>query len=272
MFNRSIVVVLVVALAAGLGLLAGRHLFSRAAEAPVPALEAVRLLPAPRAIPAFDLAQADGTRLEPADLAGHWTIVFLGFTHCPDVCPTTLAELAVAQAQWEGLPEARSIPDFQLQQADGTPLERADLLGHWTVVFLGFTHCPDVCPTTLAELALAQKQWESLPAASRPRVLFVSVDPGRDTPEATGRYAHHFHPDTLAATGTIPALEAFATALGMVFMKVPPPDGARADQYSVDHSSTLVLVDPQGRMAGLLRPPLQPDAIAADLLALAAVQ
>ena len=209
MFNRNIVLVLVVALAAGLGLLAGRHLLTQGAGSSVPELETVRLLPAPRPLPAFDLAQADGTRLEPADLRGHWTIVFLGFTHCPDVCPTTLAELAVAQ-----------------------------------------------------------KQWESVPEASRPRVLFVSVDPERDTAEATGRYAHHFHPDTLAATGDVPALEAFATSLGMVFMKAPPPEGAPAGQYSVDHSATLVLVDPQGRMAGLLRPPLQPDAIAADLLAL----
>lgn len=209
MFNRSIVIVLVVALAAGLGLLAGRHLFSRGAAVPAPELSAVRLMPEARPVPAFDLSQSDGTRLEPADLRGHWTIVFLGFTHCPDVCPTTLAELAVAQ-----------------------------------------------------------RQWEALPAASRPRVLFVSVDPGRDTAESTGRYAHHFHPDTLAATGEVPALEEFATALGMVFMKVPPPDGVAADQYSVDHSSTLVVLDPQGRMAGLLRPPLAPDAIARDLLAL----
>ena len=215
MFNRGIVIVLVVALAAGLGLLAGQTLFS---------------------------GNASGNGDRPAE--------------GPELGTVRL------------LPEARPIPGFQLQQADGTPLERADLLGHWTVVFLGFTHCPDVCPTTLAELALAQKQWESLPAASRPRVLFVSVDPGRDTPETTGRYAHHFHPDTLAATGGIPALEAVATSLGMVFMTVPPPEGAPADQYSVDHSSTLVILDPQGRMAGLLRPPLQPDAIAADLAAL----
>lgn len=209
MFNRSIVIVLVVALAAGLGLLAGRHLFSRDTGPSAPELATVRLLPEARPVPAFDLAQADGTRLEPADLQGHWTIVFLGFTHCPDVCPTTLAELAVAQ-----------------------------------------------------------RQWEALPAGTRPRVLFISVDPGRDTAESAGRYAHHFHADTLAATGEIPALEAFATSLGMVFMKVPSPDGAPADQYSVDHSSTLVVIDPQGRMAGLLRPPLEPDAIARDLLAL----
>lgn len=209
MFNRSIAVVLVVALAAGLGLLAGRHLFSRDAAGAAPELSAVRLLPAARPVPAFDLAQSDGSRLEPADLQGHWTIVFLGFTHCPDVCPTTLAALSGAQRQWEALPETE-----------------------------------------------------------RPRVLFVSVDPGRDTAESAGRYAHHFHRDTLAATGDIPALEAFATSLGMVFMKVPPPEGQPADQYSVDHSSTLVVLDPRGRMAGLLRPPLQPDSIARDLLAL----
>ena len=209
MFNRSIVIVLVVALAAGLGLLAGRHLFSASGTGPAPELAAVRLLPEPRPLPDFELVQADGTALEPADLRGHWTVVFLGFTHCPDVCPTTLAELAPAQ-----------------------------------------------------------RRWASLPEASRPQVLFVSVDPERDTPEATGRYAHHFHPDTLAATGDVPALEAFATSLGMVFMKVPAAEGTPADQYSVDHSATLVVVDPQGRMAGLLRPPLQPDAVAADLLAL----
>ena len=197
MFNRSIVVVLVVALAAGLGLLAGRQLFSQGPAVSLPDLQTVRLLPSPRAVPPFDLAQADGSRLEPADLRGHWTIVFLGFTHCPDVCPTTLAALAGAQ-----------------------------------------------------------RRWESLPEASRPRVLFVSVDPERDTAEAAGRYAHHFHPDTLAATGAIPALEAFATSLGMVFMKVPPMEGAPADRYNVDHSAALAVLDPQGRMAGVIPPPL----------------
>ena len=68
------------------------------------------------------------------------------------------------------------------------------------------------------------------------------------------------------------ALEAFETSLGMVFMKVPPPEGVPADQYSVDHSATMAVLDPQGRMAGLLRPPLQPDAVAADLAALAAAE
>lgn len=166
------------------------------------------------------------------------------------------------------LPQPRDLPDFSLQQSDGTPLIPGELHGHWTLVFLGFTFCPDICPTTLTELAQAQKQWQSLPEAVRPRVLFVSVDPERDSPDRIGEYAHAFHPDTLAATGDIPSLERFATSLSLVFMKAPPPAGAPADQYSVDHSAAIAVLDPQGRMAGVIPPPLDPQAIAADLLAL----
>lgn len=163
---------------------------------------------------------------------------------------------------------ARELPPFSLRQSDGTQLVPGELKGHWTLVFLGFTHCPDICPTTLAELAGAQKQWATIPESVRPRVLFVSVDPERDTPDAIGEYAHAFHRDTLAATADIPALEQFARSLSMVFAKVPPPQGAPADQYSVDHSATLAVIDPQGRMAGIISPPLQPKAIAADFIAL----
>jgi len=164
--------------------------------------------------------------------------------------------------------QPRALPSFSLQQSDQTQLIPGELKGHWTLVFLGFTHCPDVCPTTLAQLAQAQKQWTSLPDSIRPRVLFVSVDPDRDTPDAIGEYAHAFHRDTLAATADIPALEAFARSLSMVFMKVPAPEGSPAEQYSVDHSASLAVLDPQGRMAGVIVPPLDPKAIASDLSAL----
>lgn len=165
----------------------------------------------------------------------------------------------------------REIPSFSLRQSDGTPLVPGELKGHWTLVFLGFTHCPDVCPTTLALLAGAQKQWAALPEATRPRVLFVSVDPERDTPDAIGEYAHAFHRDTLAATADVPALEGFAKSLSMVFAKVPAPDGAPADQYSVDHSASLAVLDPQGRLTGFIQPPLDAKNIAADMTALSEV-
>ena len=208
MFNRTTLWILVVALAAGLGLWAARGWFGPARPT-LPQTRAVRLFP-----------------------------------------------------------EARPLPPFSLQQSDGTRLVPGELQGHWTLVFLGFTHCPDVCPTTLAELAGAQKQWSTLPDSVRPRVLFVSVDPERDTARLAGEYAHAFHADTLAATGDLPALETFARGLSLVFMKAPPADGAPADRYNVDHSATLAVLDPQGRMAGIVQPPLDPRAIGADFLAL----
>jgi protein SCO1/2 len=211
MFNRTTLVVLVCAVAAAFGFWAAQHRL--AADAAGPRLQVVRLFEQPRELPAFSL-----------------------------------------------------------QQSDGTPLVPGELQGHWTLVFLGFTHCPDVCPTTLAQLAQAQKQWSPLPEATRPRVLFVSVDPERDTPDRVGEYAHAFHKDTLAATADIPALEAFARSLSLVFMKVPAAPGAPADQYSVDHSAALAVLDPQARMAGVIQQsgesPLDAGAIAADLAAL----
>ena len=204
MSRRLVPVLIVAALAAGLGLWASQRLHAPAAPA-LPATRAVTLLPTPRELPAF-----------------------------------------------------------ALQQDGGKVLDKAALEGHWTVVFLGFTHCPDVCPTTLAELAGAQKQWAALPADSRPRVLFVSADPERDTPQLVAQYARAFHPDSLAATAPLPQLEAFARSLSLVFMKVPGASGDPTD-YSIDHSAALVLLDPQARMAGVTQPPFDVKGIAADL-------
>jgi protein SCO1/2 len=160
--------------------------------------------------------------------------------------------------------ERRPMPPFALRGARG-PLANADLQGHWTLVFLGFTHCPDVCPTTLSQLAQAQAVWQSVPEATRPRLWFVSVDPARDAPEALATYAGHFHADTVVATADEPALQEFVKALGLVYMKVDQPGG----DYMMEHSSSLVLLDPQGRQAGLVRAPIDPRAIAADLAMLA---
>lgn len=159
----------------------------------------------------------------------------------------------------------RTLPAFSLTDELGQPFGAEQLRGHWTLLFPGFTYCPDVCPTTLATLANAQKQWASLPEARRPRLLFVSVDPDRDTPQRTGEYAHYFHPDTWAATAAPEPLAEFARAMGLVYMKVPLAGG----DYTMDHSATLVVLDPQGRQAGLVGPPLKWQDIANDMARLA---
>ena len=207
MFNRNSIIILAVAVAAGLGLVAGNQLFNRPAGEHAGNISSITWYNSPRELPDFNLAQSDGTRLIPGELRGHWTLVFLGFTSCPDVCPTTLLELAAAQ-----------------------------------------------------------QQWRTLPDSTRPRLLLVSVDPQRDTPARLGEYAHAFHADTLAATGELPALEKLATSLGMVFARAEGENFANnPDDYSVDHSASLAVLDPQGRLAGLIRPPFNASAIAADL-------
>lgn len=216
MFNRTTLLILVAALAAGLGLWAAQVMFGPQRAAPTPAL-------------------VEGPAVDPASMK---TVRLF--------------------------PQLRAVPDFVLEQSDGTALSAKELQGHWTIVFFGFTHCPDVCPTTLSELAQVQKLWADLDPALRPQVLFVSVDPERDTPEKTGEYAGYFHPDTLAATLPEPALQAFANSLGMVYMKVE----TEAGDYTMDHSTALVLLDPRGRQAGIIRPPFVPADIAADLIEL----
>lgn len=158
------------------------------------------------------------------------------------------------------LPKPRPIADFTLTDSSGKPFTRADLMGHWTIIFAGYTSCPDVCPTTLAELKGLESRLG--PLADRLDVLFLSVDPERDTPAKLDQYVHYFDPRFRAATGTADALEAMGRNLGFVFEKTP---GATPGSYTIDHSAALMLIDPQGSLAGYLVPPFKPDALAADM-------
>src|SRR3546814_1334995 len=99
----------------------------------------------------------------------------------------------------------------------------------------------------------------------------MSFDPERDYPDRNGEYAHAFHRDSMAATADVPALEKFVNSLALVFAKVHAPEGAPPDSYTIDHSDTIAVLDPQGRMAGIIQQPLKPRAIAADLAALTQV-
>jgi protein SCO1/2 len=154
----------------------------------------------------------------------------------------------------------RPVIDFSLQGSDGKPFTKADLAGHWNVLYVGYTHCPDVCPTTLAQLKAVE---QGLGAdASRVRFIFLSIDPGRDTPDALGQYTHYFSPDFVAVTAPDAQLEALGSSLGFVFEKVP---GQTPQSYLMDHSAQLTLLDPQGRLAGYLTPPFKTENLVGDL-------
>jgi protein SCO1/2 len=140
------------------------------------------------------------------------------------------------------LPEYRAVTPFQLTDGDSQPFDLSRLKGEWSFIFFGYTHCPDICPTTLAMLR-----------------LFISVDPKRDKPANLKQFVSYFHPDFLTATGEKAEIDNLAKQLGAVYMF----DGdTNSDDYIVNHSATVVLIDPQGRWVARFNPPHKASEIA----------
>jgi protein SCO1/2 len=154
----------------------------------------------------------------------------------------------------------RPIAALDLVDQEGRPFTADSLRDHWTVVFFGFTYCPDVCPNTLTTLAQVNKQLADLPAEERPRVMLFTVDPERDTADRLKAYVQFFDPSFGAATGALPAVEQAAAAFAVPFAKVPLPDGG----YTMDHGAGVFLVGPDGNVHAYSSPPLRAETLARD--------
>jgi protein SCO1/2 len=161
----------------------------------------------------------------------------------------------LASGTW--YPQARAVAEFELQDVAGQPLTRASLQGQPTLVFFGFTHCPDVCPTTLLKLAQVRRQ----AGLAQLRVLFISVDPQRDSPQALGAYVHAFDPQFLGATGTPAGIAALASGFGVAVNRVELPGG----DYTMDHSAVVFLLDDAASIVAIFTPPFDAAAMARDL-------
>jgi protein SCO1/2 len=131
--------------------------------------------------------------------------------------------------------------DFRLTDHHGTPRSLADFRGNVVALFFGYTHCPDVCPTTLADMAQVMRLMGK--DAGRVQVLFVTVDPERDKPEMLAQYVPAFHPSFLALYGDAQATEQAARAFDVVYQKQMTTSG-----YNMDHSAGTFLIDPKGRV------------------------
>src|SRR3984893_8239687 len=161
----------------------------------------------------------------------------------------------LASGTW--LPRPKALSDFRLTDTSGRAFTRRDLGGGPTLVFFGFTHCPDVCPTTLMKLAQVRKRagLEGL------RVLFVSFDPQRDTPPVLGMYVHAFDPAFLGLSGEPGSILAVAANFGVAVNRVELPGG----DYTMDHSPVVFLLDAHARIAAIFTPPFEVAALTADL-------
>jgi protein SCO1 len=156
------------------------------------------------------------------------------------------------------LPTPKTINNFTLTDDTGKPFTNDNLKNHWTFMFFGFTHCGDVCPNTLAELNKMYQQLEAkLPADQLPQIVFISVDPERDTTDVLHQYVQNFNPHFIAATGNIDSLNPFVQDLGIYYSKVPNEQDPNT--YSMDHSSQLYVFNPDGNWAGILTYPQSAD-------------
>ena len=159
------------------------------------------------------------------------------------------------------LPGAADLPEFALLDQNGEPFGRDGFEGHWSLVFFGFTHCPDICPLTLQTLANAQQQLAAVGADPLPRIVLVSVDPERDTPEIMRDYIGYFGSGHTGVTGALDELRKLTSSLGIFFAK----SAIEGDSYSVDHSSVVLLLNPEGQLHALFSAPHEADNFVHDL-------
>ena len=158
------------------------------------------------------------------------------------------------------LPKSRELPALQLASTTGEQVETQALTGTWSLVFFGYTFCPDICPTTLAELRQLKKL---LPeeAKNNLQILMVSVDPNRDTTEQLQLYLEYFDPEFIGLTGELADIQTLSNALSIPFI----PGDTSKPRYTVDHSGNLAIISPDGRQHGFLRAPLDVKKIAEQL-------
>ncbi len=193
-----------------------------------------------------------GTGLLCLSAAGWWGYQVLNSAPAPDVAGFYLSK-------------ARPLPEFQLTHHSLRPYQLSDLRGHWTLVYFGYTFCPDACPMALTTLTAVNKQLEAQQQAQGVNYLFVSVDPKRDTPQRLQEYIGFFNRQFNAATGTPSELEKLARFLGVVYLF---PEGQQGERYLVDHSSTILLINPNAELQAVFTPPQDPQRMVQDLNAI----
>lgn len=161
------------------------------------------------------------------------------------------------------LPEAKELSDFTLYDHTGGVFSKASLQGDWRLVFFGFASCPHICPDTLFRLKTVVDQLaEKLPTDELPTILFISVDPERDTPEVLSEYRERFDGDIEAVSGKDDQLRALAMDFGAHYVI---PEHEPGEWYNVDHSISVHVLDPEGDWVGLMSAPHDPEAMAGAL-------
>jgi len=192
------------------------------------------------------------------------SIAFIGIALIAGISAALIWRNAAAPAELATgvyIRPSRALPDFSLIDTQGHAFGLARVRGQWSMMFFGYTNCPDFCPTTLTTLAALEKRLRAEAAPVRPRVIFMSVDAKRDTPEQLAKYVPYFDPEFIGLTAANQSdVQAVAAKLGVSVTITPNADGT----YSVDHSGAIFVLNPQGRLAAVLTGPFSVDALESD--------
>ena len=196
------------------------------------------------------MSQSRNIKLTVAALLLFITVIVAGFVHRISL-PRVMTETEMKINGLYLLETPRNFGEMALIDHNGKPFTRASMEGHWSLVFFGFTYCPDICPTTMTFLNELMVSLEGTEVEDT-RVVMVSVDPARDTVEQLADYVPYFNPEFTGVTGEFLEIHRFATALNTPFRKVP----GQGEDYQVDHSANVVLINPKGDYHGFFKAPL----------------
>ncbi len=159
------------------------------------------------------------------------------------------------------LHEAKSLPNFVLEDHLGNEFTNKNLKGQWSLVFFGYTHCPDICPTTLSLLNQVDQLLKNKSEVNVPKTVFISVDPARDTIAQLADYVPYFNPDFIGVTGNLQNLQVLTKSLGVAFGN---EGDTGSEDYEVFHSARIMLIDPEARLKALFSFPHDVNKIVSD--------
>jgi protein SCO1/2 len=197
--------------------------------------------------------QRGGIKLTVALLLVFVVIIVGGFVHTM-LKPRVLSPAALRANNAFVFERPRDIGEFNLIDDNGQPFTSAQLRGKWSLLFFGYTYCPDICPTSM--VLLNQFYAKLKPElAGDTQIIFVSVDPARDDVAKLHEYVRYFNPQFRGVTGEFMALQQFATALSIPFAKVP----GGGDNYQIEHSGSIAIINSQGHYVGFLKAPHELD-------------
>lgn len=165
------------------------------------------------------------------------------------------------------LPMGKALTAFQLGDHKGRAFGLDQLRQGWSFIFFGYTHCPDVCPTTLSQLNLVEQELAKQPPFRKDvAFVFISVDPARDTPQHLAKFVPFFNPAFLGVTGETAQIDNLARQLGVIYMRSDAGQEEKDENYLIDHSAGIALINPEGRFYAYYSAPRDPAAMARDFI------